>query len=73
MVVPFDLSGAKSYKDQIRDIMNSLVVKKNVQPIYRFKYDVENATIPLVAENEMPSYRRTKRMLVGCYKDKQQR
>ena len=72
MVVPFDLSGTKSYKEQIEDIMNSLVVKNEEQPIYRFKYDAENTTIPLVAENKIPSYRRTKRMLVGCYKDKRQ-
>jgi hypothetical protein len=72
MVVPFNLSEPATYEEQIHSIMDSLVVKENVQPVYRFKYDVENATIPLVAENEMPSYRRTKRMLVGCYKDKQQ-
>lgn len=72
MVVPFDLSGEKPYKEQIEDIMSSLVVKNNEQPVYRFKYDKENATIPLVAEDEIPSYRKTKRMLVGCYKDKRQ-
>ena len=70
MVVPFNLSEPAAYEKQIHSIMDSMVVKNNEQPIYRFKYDIENATIPLVAEDEIPSYRRTKRMLVGCYKDK---
>ena len=72
MVVPFNLSEPVAYEKQIHSIMDSLVVENNEQPIYRFKYDIENATIPLVAEDEMPSYRRTKRMLVGCYKDERQ-
>ena len=69
MVVPFDLSRPETYKEQIHSIMNSVLVKDDVQPIYKFRYDSET-TIPLVAEDDIPSYRATKRMLVGCYKDK---
>lgn len=69
MVVPFDLSKPETYKNQIHNIMNSVLVKDDIQPVYHFKYDIES-TIPLVAEGELLYHKSIRHMLIGCYKSK---
>ena len=66
MVVPFDLTDASSYEKQIHNIIHCLDVKPDIQPIYRYEYDWEDETLPLVAAEPVPQYGQT--MLVGCYK-----
>lgn len=68
MVVPFDLSDPNSYKDQVHNIIHCLDVEKEVQPIYKFEYDWEDSTIPMVADDVTP-YTSSRTMLVGCYRD----
>lgn len=72
MVVPFDLTNSRSYEKQVHNIIRSVQVAQNRQPII-LQYDLEDSTFPLVAAESMPEYSaRTKSdmMLVGCYKDK---
>lgn len=66
MVVPFDLTDASSYEKQIHNIIHCLDVKPDIQPVYRYEYDWEDETLPLVAAEPVPQYGQT--MLVGCYK-----
>ena len=68
MVVPFDLADPSTYERQIHDIIHCLDVKPEIQPIYRYEYDWEESTIPLVAAEPTPLYQQT--MLVGCYRSK---
>ena len=68
MVVPFDLTDASTYEKQIHNIIHSLNVKPNVQPIYN--YDWEDNTLPLIAAEEPILYEKSTTMLVGCYKSK---
>lgn len=68
MVVPFDLTDPSTYERQIHNIIHCLDVKSEIQPIYRYEYDWEESTIPLVAAEPTPHYRQT--MLVGCYRSK---
>lgn len=72
MVVPFDLTDPKSYERQIHNIIDSLNVDPNVQPII-LRYDEEAHGLPLIAAEDMPEYSpriKSDMMLVGCYKDK---
>lgn len=66
MVVPFDLTDASSYEKQIHNIIHCLDVKSEDQPVYRYEYDWEEDTIPIMAAEPLPHYGQT--MLVGCYK-----
>lgn len=66
MVVPFDLTDSTTYERQIHNIIHCLDVKPEIQPIYRYEYDWEESTIPLVAAEPTPCYQQT--MLVGCYR-----
>ena len=66
MVVPFDLTDPSTYERQIHNIIHCLDVKPDIQPIYRYEYDWEDETLPLVAAEPVPQYGQT--MLVGCYK-----
>ncbi len=68
MVVPFDLTDPSTYKKQIHNIIHCLDVKPEIQPIYRFEYDLDGSDIPLVADNPTLQYGQT--LLVGCYKNK---
>lgn len=68
MVVPFDLTDPKTYENQVHNIIKCLDVKPEVQPIYKFEYDWEDNTIPLVADKLTPYTSQT--MLVGCYRSK---
>ena len=69
MVVPFDLSDKNTYKRQIHEIIHCLDVNPEIQPIYRYEYDWEDETLPLVAAEPTPYHQQT--MLVGCYKSKE--
>ena len=69
MVVPFDLTDHKTYEKQVHNIIHCLDVKPEEQPIYRFEYDWESSTIPLVADKPTPYNSPT--MLVGCYRSKE--
>lgn len=69
MVVPFDLSDPSTYKSQVHNIIHCLDVKPQIQPVYKYEYDWDDSTLPLVADNPMPEY--GGKMLVGCYKDQQ--
>ena len=69
MVVPFDLTEPSKYEGQINKIIHCLDVKPETQPIYRYEYDLENETIPLVAAEPKPNTRPI--MLVGCYKSEE--
>lgn len=70
MVVPFDLSAPASYKQQIYDIIQSVVTPQQIQPVYKYEYDWEDARLPLVAETlNRADYSGNKTMLVGCFKD----
>ena len=68
MVVPFDLTNPSTYERQIHNIIHCLDVKPEIQPIYRYEYDWEESTLPLVAAEPTPLYKQT--MLVGCYRSK---
>lgn len=71
MVVPFDLSDASTYKQQIHDIIHCLGVKRNIQPVYKYEYDWDDTRLPMVAESFEPFYNvKNRTMLVGCYKNK---
>ena len=76
MVVPFDLTGRNlTYEQQIHNIIHCLDVNPDVQPIYKYEYDWDNNTIPLVAESTI-QYKTSKPLskqtiLVGCYKNKE--
>lgn len=75
MVVPFDLINSSTYEKQIHNIIHCLDVKPEAQPIYKYEYDWENNTLPLVADSGItykkskPIYSQT--ILVGCYKNKE--
>lgn len=73
MVVPFDLTDPKTYERQIHNIIDSLNVAPDVQPVM-LRYDEEAHDLPLIAAEDMPEYSsriKSDMMLVGCYKDKQ--
>lgn len=46
-------------------------VKPESQPVNRYKYDLINETIPLIAAEDTLTYNKSKKMLVGCYKDEE--
>lgn len=72
MVVPFDLTNPKTYERQIHNIIDSLNVAPDVQPVM-LRYDEEAHGLPLIAAEDMPEYSpriKSDMMLVGCYKDK---
>ena len=72
MVVPFDLTTPKTYERQIHNIIDSLNVAPNVQPVM-LRYDEDAQGLPLIAAENMPEYSpriKSDMMLVGCYKDK---
>ena len=69
MVVPFDLSDSKTYEKQIHSIIHCLDVKPETQPVYRYEYDLNSETIPLVAAE--PKLNTRPKMLVGCYKSEE--
>ncbi|MBO5748141.1 MAG: hypothetical protein J6R48_03850 [Muribaculaceae bacterium] len=75
MVVPFDLTNPSTYEKQIHNIIHCLDVKPEAQPIYKYEYDWEDNTLPLVADSVVP-YETSKAIssqtiLVGCYKNKE--
>ena len=69
MVVPFNLSEPKTYETQIHDIIHCLDVDADIQPIYKYQYNEDDNTIPLVAAEPIPQYGGRRTMLVGCYRD----
>lgn len=72
MVVPFDLTDPKTYERQIHNIIDSLNVAPNVQPVM-LRYNEDAHGLPLIAAEDMPEYSpriKSDMMLVGCYKDK---
>lgn len=72
MVVPFDLTDSRSYEKQVHNIIKSVQVAQNRQPIL-LQYDLEDSTFPLVAAESMPEYNpksKSDMMIVGCYKNK---
>lgn len=72
MVVPFDLTNERSYEKQIHNIIRSVQIAKNKQPII-LQYDIDDSTFPLVAAESIPEYTaraKSDMMLVGCYKSK---
>lgn len=72
MVVPFDLTDPKTYEKQIHNIIDSLNVAPDVQPVI-LRYDEEAHGLPLIAAEDMPEYSpriKSDMMLVGCFKDK---
>ena len=69
MVVPFDLTGSITYENQVHNIIHCLDVKSEIQPVYKYNYDLKNETIPLIAAEDTLTYNKSKKMLVGCYKD----
>ena len=72
MVVPFNLTDPSTYEQQVHSIIHCLDVKKEVQPIYNFRYE-ENNPLPLVAAERLPKYGATSRqMLVGCFNSPEQ-
>ncbi|MBD5268437.1 MAG: hypothetical protein HDS45_02395 [Bacteroides sp.] len=71
MVVPFDLTSPKTYERQIHNIIDSLNVAPDVQPVM-LRYDEDAHSLPLIAAEDMPEYSsriKSDMMLVGCYKD----
>jgi 5-methylcytosine-specific restriction enzyme subunit McrC len=71
MVVPFDLADPMTYEKQVYEIIHCLDVKPEIQPIYKYNYDLKNETIPLIAAEDTLTYNKSKKMLVGCYKDEE--
>ena len=71
MVVPFDLTNPTEYESQVSSIIKCIDVKSDARPIYRYKYDLKNETIPLIAAEDTLTYNKSKKMLVGCYKDEE--
>lgn len=72
MVVPFDLTDSKTYECQIHNIIRSLQVSYNMQPVL-LQYDFESGGLPLVAAENIPEYSpkpKSDMMLVGCFRDK---
>lgn len=72
MIVPFDLSDHKTYESQIHNIIDSLNVSPDIQPVM-LRYDEEAHGLPLIAAEAMPEYSpriKSDMMLVGCCKDK---
>ena len=72
MVVPFNLADSKSYEQQIKRIILSLIMSADSQPKL-LQYDYEEGGLPLVAAEDMPTYSpkpTSDMMLVGCFKDK---
>jgi hypothetical protein len=69
MVVPFDLTDTANYKTQVHNIIHCLDVKPEIQPIYKYEYDLEDKTLPLVAEGGITYNKLRRTMLVGCYKN----
>ena len=55
MVVPFDLTDPKTYEKQIHNIIDSLNVAPDVQPVI-LRYDEEAHGLPLIAAEDMPEY-----------------
>lgn len=75
MVVPFDLTNERSYERQIHNIIKSVQIAKNKQPII-LQYDIDDSTFPLIAAESIPEYTaraKSDMMLVGCYKSKKHR
>ena len=71
MVVPFDLSDSSSYRNQVFNIIRSLQVGRNMQPVL-LQYDFESGGLPLVAAEDVIEYNASPKsdtMLVGCFKD----
>lgn len=52
MVVPFDLTGSMPFEKQVHNIIASLNIAKDRQPIL-FEYDWDDSTFPLVAAESM--------------------
>lgn len=76
MVVPFNLTEPKSYESQIHSIIESLDVKPDIQPVFKYTYDNDNGGLPLIAAEAMPEYSAKAKsdvMLVGCFKDSKHR
>lgn len=70
MVVPFDLADSKSYEKQILNIIRSIRLAADLQPVL-LQYDYESGNLPLVAAEDMPIYTskpKSDTMLVGCFK-----
>lgn len=65
MVVPFNLSEPKTYKDQVINIIRSVNVDDDVQPIYNNEWNTD--TIVMMAAENVESREFT--TLVGCYKN----
>lgn len=71
MVVPFDLADTKSYKKQILNIIRSIQLAADLQPVL-LEYDFESGGLPLVAAENLPEYSpkpKSDMMLVGCFRD----
>lgn len=75
MVVPFDLTDSSSYRNQVFNIIRSLQVGRNMQPVL-LQYDFESGGLPLVAAEHLPEYSpkpKSDMMLVGCFNDEPHR
>ena len=75
MVVPFDLADSKSYEKQVLNIIRSIQMAADLQPVL-LQYDYESGGLPLVAAEDMPTYNpkpKSDMMLVGCFKNKAHR
>ena len=67
MVVPFNLAEPATYKEQVLNIIRSVNVDEDEQPIYRNEWKTD--TIVMMAAEEDGSPKLTS--LVGCYKNKE--
>lgn len=67
MVVPFNLSEPNTYREQVLDIIRSVNVDNDEQPIYKNEWNTE--TIVMMASENVESTVYT--TLVGCYKDEE--
>jgi 5-methylcytosine-specific restriction enzyme subunit McrC len=65
MVVPFNLAEPKTYEKQVHDIIRSVSVKTDKQPIYINNWKAD--TVVMMAAEDSDSHEFI--TLVGCYKD----
>jgi hypothetical protein len=67
MVVPFNLAEPGTYEKQVHDIIKSVSVEDNEQPIYKIDWKPETV-IMMAADEIKPNCFTT---LVGCYKNEE--
>lgn len=67
MVVPFNLAEPTTYKDQVLNIIRSVNVDEDEQPIYRNEWKTDTIVMMAAEDNESAKFT----TLVGCYKNKE--